>query len=156
MNGAFKQVAGYTGGTFAALWTPCTSDTTATVLLTAATLGIGRGVVAGGGLGANGANITKGEQVTEQVIREAMKDAPLTSQQAGGVSLPRVQQYVDKLLAGEVAPAIKVDGNLIVDGNHRYIAGRVLGQEPAIQPWAGGRPDRAVPWDKIRISPESW
>ncbi len=55
MNGAFKQVAGYTGGTFAALWTPCTSDTTATVLLTSASLGIGRGVVAGGGLGANGA-----------------------------------------------------------------------------------------------------
>ena len=42
-----------------------------------------------------------------------MQDAPLVSQQAGGVSLPRVQQYVDQLLTGDVAPAIKVDGNVI-------------------------------------------
>ena len=100
--------------------------------------------------------ITKGEQVTESVIRNAMKNAPLTSQQAGGVSLPRVQRYVDKLLKGEVAPAIKVEGRMIVDGNHRYVAGRVLGQEPAIQPWVGGRPGNAVSWDKLPISPEAW
>lgn len=101
-------------------------------------------------------SVTTGEQVTESVVRNAMKNAPLTSQQAGGISLPRVQRYVDKLLKGEVAPAIKVDKNLIVDGNHRYVAGRILGQEPAIQPWMGGRPDNAVPWDKLPISPESW
>ena len=49
--------------------------------------------------------ITSGSQVTEQVIRDAMRDAPLQSQQTGGVSLPLVQQYVDRLLAGEVAPS---------------------------------------------------
>ncbi|WP_437912409.1 RHS repeat-associated core domain-containing protein [Sorangium sp. So ce302] len=100
--------------------------------------------------------ITKGSQVTEQTIREAMKGAPLSSQQSGGVSLPTIQRYVDKLLAGEVAPAIKVDGQMIVDGNHRYIAGRILGREPAIQPWAGGRPSSAVPWETIPIDPKAW
>ncbi|WP_437913733.1 RHS repeat-associated core domain-containing protein [Sorangium sp. So ce302] len=99
------------------------------------------------------AAITKGEQVTEQVIREAMKGAPLQSQQGGGVSLRLVQQYVDKLLAGDVAPAIKVDGQIIVDGNHRHIAGRILQQEPTIQSWAGGR-GPVVPWDQIKISTE--
>ena len=74
------------------------------------------------------------------MIREAMRDAPLSSQQAGGISLPKVRQYVDKLLQGEVAPAIKVDGNIIVDGNHRYVAARLLGREPAIQTWAGRQP----------------
>ncbi|WP_437961583.1 FG-GAP-like repeat-containing protein [Sorangium sp. So ce119] len=100
--------------------------------------------------------ITSGSQVTEQTIREAMKDAPFASQQARGVSLPMVQRYVDKLIAGEVAPAIKVDGRMIVDGNHRYVAGRVFGQEPAIQPWAGGRPERLVPWENIPVNPEMW
>ncbi|HSO00225.1 MAG TPA: hypothetical protein VLS89_18160, partial [Candidatus Nanopelagicales bacterium] len=106
--------------------------------------GVVRGAVAGAKGAAAGAatsgapSIAKGSQVTEQSIRETMKDAPLSSQQAGGVSLPTVQRYVDKLLSGEVAPPIKVDGRMIVDGNHRYIAGRILGQEPAIQPWAGG------------------
>jgi RHS repeat-associated protein len=106
---------------------------------------------------ANGVSaITKGEQVTEQLIREVMRDAPLRSQQAGGVSLPRVQAYVDRLLAGEAAPAIKVDGQMIVDGNHRYIAGRILGREPPIQPWAGGRPGSAVQWDALPIDPAAW
>jgi len=63
---------------------------------------------------------------------------------------------VDQLLAGEKAPAIKVDGPMIVDGNHRYIAGRILGQEPAIQPWLGGRSGNAVPWDKVPINTETW
>ena len=85
-----------------------------------------------------------------------MKDAPLKSQQAGGVSLPRVQEYVDRLLAGEAAPAIKVDGQMIVDGNHRYIAGRILGSEPPIQPWVGGRPGGAVPWESLPIDPAVW
>jgi hypothetical protein len=56
--------------------------------------------------------------VTESMIRDAMADAPLQSQQ-GAVSLPRVQSYVDQLAAGSEAPAIKVDGSIIVDGNHR-------------------------------------
>lgn len=70
--------------------------------------------------------------------------------------MPTVQKYVDKLLAEEVAPAIKVDGEMIVDGNHRYIAGRIVGEEPALQPSLGGRPDRAVPWDDLKIDPEPW
>ena len=100
--------------------------------------------------------ITSGSQVTEGVSREAMKDAPLISQQLRGVSLPMIREYVDKLLAGEVAPAIKVDGQMIVDGNHRYIVGRILGQEPAIQMWLGGRPANDVPWSTILINPEAW
>lgn len=85
-----------------------------------------------------------------------MQNAPLASQQAAGVSLPRVQQYVDKILAGEIAPAIKVDGKIIVDGNHRYIAGRILGREPEVIQWPGGRPDTVVPWNNVPVSPEAW
>ena len=85
-----------------------------------------------------------------------MKDAPLNSQQVGGVSLPRIQENVNKILAGQKAPPIKVDGNMIVDGNHRYIAGRITGVEPPIQPWAGGRPNGIVDWMKMLISPEYW
>jgi hypothetical protein len=94
--------------------------------------------------------------VTEGMIREAMTNAPLMSQQAGGVSLPRIQANVNKLLSGEVAPAIKVDGKMIVDGNHRYIAGRIFGREPPIQEWLGGDPRRAVPWDQLLIDPKAW
>jgi hypothetical protein len=100
--------------------------------------------------------LTDGSQVTAQMIRTAMEDAPLISQQAGGVSLPRVQAYVTRLINGEVAPPVKVDGNMLVDGNHRYVAGRVFGSEPGIQPWVGGRPGNAVPWSELVIDPVSW
>jgi hypothetical protein len=100
--------------------------------------------------------ITSGSQVTEDVIRQTMKDAPLSTQQAGGVSLPKVRQYVDRILAGEKPPAIRVDGSIIVDGNHRYVAGRVLGQEPPVTEWMGGRPNRVIPWENIPIDPKAW
>lgn len=117
--------------------------------------GLGAGPRAGGGAG-GAPKITSGSQVTEEVIRRAMRGAPLASQQSGGVSLPIVRDYVDRLLAGEVAPAIKVDGRIIVDGNHRYIAGRVFGKEPAIHPWAGGRPGNVISWDEMPIDPKVW
>jgi len=34
--------------------------------------------------------------------------------------------------------------------------GRILGQEPAIQPWAGGNQSRVIPWEKLPISPNDW
>jgi hypothetical protein len=48
------------------------------------------------------------------------------------VSLPAIQRYIDRLNAGELAPSIKMDGNIIVDGNHRYIAGVVQGTMPEV------------------------
>ena len=85
-----------------------------------------------------------------------MKDAPLSSQQAGGISRPMVERYVRRLEAGEVPPRINVDGDIIVEGNHRYVAGRLYGEEPPIQPWVGGKPDRVIPWEDLPISPKDW
>ena len=99
---------------------------------------------------------TDSVRTNERMIRNAMRDAPLLSQQAGGISLPRVQQYLDRLLAGELPPAIKVDGNMIVEGNHRYVAARIVGHRLAIQPWLGGRPANAIPWAELRIDQNFW
>jgi hypothetical protein len=41
-------------------------------------------------------------------------------------------------------PTIKVDNGIIVDGNHRHVAGRVFGKAPSIQPWEGGRPNGSM------------
>ncbi len=47
-------------------------------------------------------------------------------------SLLCVAWAVDQLAAGSPAPPIKVDGSIIVDGNHRYIAGQIRGQPPVV------------------------
>jgi len=94
-------------------------------------------------------------EVTENVVREAMKDASLKTQQ-GAVSLPRIQEYVMRLEEGESPPPIRVDSGIIVDGNHRYIAGKIFGQEPLQTPWAGGDPSRVVDWKNVVIDPTKW
>jgi RHS repeat-associated protein len=99
--------------------------------------------------------ITSGSQVTENVVREAIKDAPLKTQQ-GSVSLPAIQRYVDRLINAEIPPAIKVDQGIIVDGNHRYIASRILGMDIRQVPWIGGRVDKAIDLIKIFIDPSDW
>ncbi len=93
--------------------------------------------------------------VTEDVIKNAMKDAPLKTQQ-GSVSQPVIQRYVDRLQSGEEAPPIKVDEGIIVDGNHRYIPGRIVGEEPNQIPWSGGRPDRVIDWNDLQIDHFDW
>jgi hypothetical protein len=119
-------------------------------------IGLGLGSAYGAGSVAAGTAVRQPITVTENMIRNATRSAPLRSQQAGGISLPRVQEYVNKILAGETAPPIKVDGSIIIDGNHRYVAGRITGIEPAIQPWVGARPSKVVLWNEIRIDPKPW
>lgn len=113
----------------------------------------GGGSGGGGSLGPTGG---PGEgTVTDDMIRDAMQDAPLRSQQKA-VSLPRVQQFFDLIRGGTDLAPIRVDGDIIVEGNHRYIASRLAGQEPAQLDWPGGSPDRVVPWDQQQIDPASW
>jgi RHS repeat-associated protein len=71
----------------------------------------------------------KGADVTEDMIRRALEGDPMQTIQ-GSVSLPAIQRYVDRLLKGDIPPPIKVDGNIVVEGNHRYIAGKVAGKTP--------------------------
>ncbi len=94
--------------------------------------------------------------VTEELIREKMQDAALNTQQKA-VSLPPIQNYVDRAIAGEVAPPITVVDNVIVEGNHRYIAGRIAGIEPeqAVGNPMARRGD-IVEWEDVLIDPFDW
>jgi hypothetical protein len=69
--------------------------------------------------------------VNEATIADALKGSTMQTTQ-GKVSLPVVEAYVRKLEAGQVPPDIKVDGGVMVEGNHRYVAGRVYGTEPPV------------------------
>jgi len=64
--------------------------------------------------------------ITPTQIKQTLKD-DLTQTTQKAVSLPAIQRYVARLNAGEKAPPIKIDGDVIVDGNHRYIAGKMQG-----------------------------
>ena len=73
------------------------------------------------------------DPVDEATIRRALAGSNMRTMQPS-VSLPRVQQNVARLRAGETPGPITVYENIIVDGNHRYVAGRVFGLEPSTRP----------------------
>ncbi len=74
--------------------------------------------------------VTKGADITEDIIKATLKnDKTMASQDA--VSLKEVQKYYDKL-SDSPAPNIKMDGNVITDGHHRYIAGKIQGELPGV------------------------
>ncbi len=101
--------------------------------------------------------VSKGSEVTPEVIQKALQgDRVITAQ--GAVSLPAVQRYVDRLLKGDVVPAIKMDGNVIVDGNHRYIAAKILGRNLDVTPGSlsPNKVHQTKPVSELKIDQVDW
>lgn len=77
----------------------------------------------------------------------------------GVVSGPMVERYVQRLKNGEIAPSIKVTSEgVIVEGNHRYVAGKLFGNEPAqvsgtLSP---SQQSRVGPIQNTTVDPNDW
>ncbi|EMI5493172.1 hypothetical protein REJ26_004386, partial [Providencia stuartii] len=101
--------------------------------------------------------ITKGADVTSDIIQGALKGDTMQTVQ-GSVSLPAIQRYVDRLLKGDVAPPIKVDGNVIVEGNHRYVAGKIVGKIPETVPGtlSPSQAARIKPMSETKVDAFDW
>ena len=96
-------------------------------------------------------------QVTEGAIKDALKGSEMKTTQSA-ISQPAVENYVRRLERGDTAPPIKVDGKVIVEGNHRYVAGRLAGREPARTPGtlASGQASKVQPIQKLKIDKTDW
>jgi RHS repeat-associated protein len=118
--------------------------------------------IAGAGYGAGVARANKvvpkrGIQVTEAGIAKALEGSTMKTLQ-GKVSMPVVQRYVGMLEEGSVAPPIKVANGVIVEGNHRYVAGRIFGVVPEQVPYAisPSQMNRVVPIQKTVVDFLDW
>ena len=96
-------------------------------------------------------------EVNEASISRALSGSNMSTAQSG-VSVPAVERYVRMLERGSVPPPIKVDGSVIVDGNHRYVAGRVFGTDPPITPamLPSIKQQDVQPVQKLQLSPVDW
>lgn len=95
----------------------------------------------------------KCQPATVANIKNAVKKSEMNTMQPS-VSAPGVQTYVDMIEKGLVPPPIKVDRDVIVDGNHRYIAGLLcnveVGRIPATAPLSYPRyPIRLIKVDEL-------
>jgi RHS repeat-associated protein len=96
-------------------------------------------------------------EVNEATISKALEGSTMQTLQSG-VSLPAVQRYVKMLQSGSQAPAIKVSNSVIVEGNHRYIAYRILGLEVETVPStiSPSQMPNIRPIQQIKIDPADW
>ncbi|WP_232915293.1 hypothetical protein [Pseudomonas viridiflava] len=101
--------------------------------------------------------VSKGAHVTPEIIQKALQGDPAIIGQ-NFVSLPAVQRYVDRLLKGDVAPPINMDGDIIVDGSHRYIAAKILGRSPEVAPGtlSTSKAGQTKPVSDVKIDPLDW
>ncbi|NOW95865.1 hypothetical protein FHW89_002529 [Mucilaginibacter sp. SG564] len=120
---------------------------------------IGKGVSAlrGAAPAAEALSVAPRAPVTAEGIANALEGSTMQTTQ-GVVSLPVVQRYVNMLDAGSEAPAIKVAGDVIVEGNHRFVAGRIVGQEPAQVPGnlSPSQAPMVKPIQSTKVDPLDW
>ncbi|MBB9915158.1 RHS repeat protein [Escherichia coli] len=94
---------------------------------------------------------TKCLPATPENIRMVVANSPLLTVQQK-VSVPVVAHYVQMLEDGSGAPPVDMDGNVIVNGNHRMVAGLLCDKLPPERP--GTRPLSAPLYPFSQIFPE--
>lgn len=82
------------------------------------------------------------------------KTSYLTLQKS--VSIPAVARYTALIERGSIAPPVKMDGNTIVDGNHRMVAGLLCNQIPASTPGTAPLSKPRIPLRDIQPDPIDW
>lgn len=72
------------------------------------------------------------------------------------LSYDMVQRYVEMLENGSAPPEIRVSNGIVIEGHHRFIAGRIFGIEPAQQQWSAPSSLRGLNWSDIIIETTDW
>ena len=72
------------------------------------------------------------------------------------VSIPAAARYTALIEKGSIAPPVKMDGNTIVDGNHRMVAGLLCNQIPASTPGTAPLSKPRIPLRDIQLDPIDW
>ncbi|SEM68208.1 RHS repeat-associated core domain-containing protein [Chryseobacterium taichungense] len=104
------------------------------------------------------ASVSKTVTVTQESVTQALQDSNLQTAQ-GVVSGPMVERYVQMAQDGNTAPPIKVTSDgVIVDGNHRYVAGKLTGNEPAQVPGtlSPSQQSKVQPVQNTKVDPNDW
>ncbi len=96
-------------------------------------------------------------QINEITIAKALENSNMKTIQ-GEVSLPMIKRYVKMLENGLNPPPIKVANGIIIEGNHRYVAGRLFGKEPEVIPsiLPLSQASRVVPIQNTKVSQIDW
>jgi hypothetical protein len=91
-------------------------------------------------------------QATPENIQAVLQSSSMRTLQ-GSVSASAIQGMVNTIQSGGSLPPIQVDGNVIVEGNHRYIAGLLCAMPVPMQPWTAPLTKPSIPVRNLQITP---
>ncbi len=87
----------------------------------------------------------------------------LLNKQSGGLSstqeklcLPILNRFYNRMMDGNVFSPIKVDGNLIIDGHHRYIAAKLAGYNLDKVISFKTSATRVYEWSRMIVEEQDW
>lgn len=89
---------------------------------------------------------------TPENIRAVLSTSTMLTLQPT-ISATSVQNWVNVVEGGNALPPIWVDGNVIVDGNHRYVAGQLCNKPAPIQPWTAPLTKPRMPVRDLQVQP---
>ena len=72
------------------------------------------------------------------------------------ICAPKVQRNMMLLSQGSAAPPIQVANNMIIEGHHRYVAGKIYGQLPDIAPGIAISATVVTRWRDIHVDAADW
>lgn len=70
--------------------------------------------------------------------------------------IPIINRIYTKMSVGIIFDAIKVQGNFICDGHHRYIASLFARKPIRIIHWTASRSINSVNWNSIELDEKDW
>ncbi len=84
-----------------------------------------------------------------------MGDAALRPTQKA-ISAPKILRNLQLLADGSEAPAIQISGDMIIEGHHRYVAGKIHGWEPKTVPGNATSATNVTTWKNVITDPADW
>ena len=97
------------------------------------------------------------QQITKEFVLEYLKESEkdLKSTHAK-LCFPIINRIYKKMSIGIKFPSIKVDGDLIIDGHHRYIASLLAGITLDTIPSSKTSATVVIGWDAVVLVTDDW
>jgi hypothetical protein len=97
------------------------------------------------------------KDISIEIVSEFLKKGKIDLRSTHGkLCFPIIERIYKKMSIGIKFPSIKVDGDLIIDGHHRYLASLLVGCTLDIAPSIKTSATVVSEWNKVVLDVDDW
>ena len=97
------------------------------------------------------------DRITKEIIVDLLSENEIElSSTHTRLSLPIINRIYKKMLANIKIPAIKVEGNFICDGHHRYVASLLAKYQLERISWVSTSATTVIDWKTVSFDEGDW